>query len=60
MAQVALTFGADDVDGVCPTDASEHGPRRAPLEAITRNIRAAGLVPVERDGRFRTLCTDHQ
>jgi len=60
LAQVALTFGADDVDGVCPTDASEHGPRRAPLEEITRNIRAAGLVPVERDGRFRTLCTDHQ
>ena len=60
LAQVALTFGADDVDGVSPSDASEHGPRRAPLEEITRNIRAAGLVPVERDGRFRTLCTDHQ
>ena len=60
LAQVALTFGADDVDGVCPDDASEHGPRRAPVEEITRNIRAAGLVPVERDGRFRTLCTHRQ
>ena len=59
LAQVALTFGADDVDGVSPSDASQHGPRRAPLEEITRNIRAAGLVPVERDGRFRTLCTHH-
>lgn len=57
LAQVALTFGADDIDGVSPSDASEHGPRRAPLEEITRNIRAAGLVPVERDGRFRTLRT---
>ena len=59
LAQVALTFGADDVDGVSPSDVSQHGPRRAPLEEITRNIRAAGLVPVERDGRFRTLCTHH-
>ena len=59
LAQVALAFGADDVDGVSPNDASQHGPRRAPLEEITRNIRAAGLVPVERDGRFRTLRT-HQ
>ena len=59
LAQVALTFGADDVDGVSPSDASEHGLRRAPLEEITRNIRAAGLVPVERDGRFRKLRT-HQ
>ena len=60
LAQVALTFGADDVDGVSPSDASPHGPRRTPLEEITRNIRAAGLVPVERNGRFRTLCTHHQ
>ena len=59
LAQVALTFGADDVDGVSPSDVSPHGPRRAPLEEITRNIRAAGLVPVERDGRFRALCTHH-
>jgi aminodeoxyfutalosine synthase len=59
LAQVALTFGADDLDGVSPDDAEEQGPRRATLEEITRNIRAAGLVPVERDGRFRTLCTYH-
>ena len=59
LAQVALTFGADDIDGVSPSDAAAHGARRAPLEEITRNIRAAGLVPVERDGRFRTLCTHH-
>ena len=60
LAQVALTFGADDIDGVSPDDAEERGPRRTTLEEITRNIRAAGLVPVERDGRFRTLCAHHQ
>ena len=59
LAQVALTFGADDIDGVSPGDSVEHGPRRTTLEEITRNIRAAGLVPVERDGRFRTLCAHH-
>lgn len=59
LAQVALACGADDVDGVSASDASEHGRRRAPLAEITRNIRAAGLAPVERDGRFRTLRTHH-
>ena len=57
LAQVALAFGADDIDGVSPGDSEERGPRRSTLEEITRNIRAACLVPVERDGRFRTLCT---
>ena len=60
LAQVALTFGADDIDGVSPGDSEEHGHRRSTLEEITRNIRAACLVPVERDGRFRTLRTHHQ
>ena len=52
LAQVALTVGADDVDGVSAEDDLSQGPRRAPLEEIRRNIRAAGLDPVERDGRF--------
>ena len=60
LAQVALTFGADDIDGVSPADSEEHGRRRTTLEEITRNIRAAGRVPVERDGRFRTLSAHHQ
>ena len=59
LAQVALTFGADDVDGVSPSDVTEHGPRRAPLQEITLNIRAAGLAPVERNARFQTLRTHH-
>lgn len=52
LAQVALTFGADDVDGVSASDDSPEGRRRAPLEEIRRNIQAAGFEPVERDGRF--------
>jgi aminodeoxyfutalosine synthase len=52
LAQVALTVGADDLDAVSPSDEAPDGPRRAPLEEVRRNIRAAGLEPVERDGRF--------
>jgi aminodeoxyfutalosine synthase len=52
LAQVALTVGADDVDAVSPIDDTGEGRRRAPLEEVRRNIRAASLEPVERDGRF--------
>jgi aminodeoxyfutalosine synthase len=52
LAQVALTVGADDVDAVSAEDDSSQGRRRAPLEEILQNIRAAGQEPVERDGRF--------
>jgi aminodeoxyfutalosine synthase len=54
LAQVALTFGANDLDGVPLDPASVNllGPRRAPLEEVTRNIRAASFVPVPRNGRF--------
>jgi aminodeoxyfutalosine synthase len=55
LAQVALTVGADDIDGVSPDDDESEGPRRAPLEEIRRNIRAAGQEPVERNGRFENL-----
>jgi aminodeoxyfutalosine synthase len=55
LAQVALTVGADDVDGVSPAEETGLGRRRAPLEEICRNIRAAGLEPVERNGRFEVV-----
>ena len=55
LAQVALTFGADDIDGVSASDEAPEGRRRAPLEEITRNIQAAGFEPVERTGRFTAL-----
>ncbi len=55
LAQVALTFGADDVDNVSGSDEAPEGRRRAPLEEIRRNIQAAGLEAVERDGRFTAV-----
>ena len=55
LAQVALTVGADDVDLVAADDDTARGTRRAPLEEIRRNITAAGLTPLERDGRFASL-----
>lgn len=55
LAQVALTFGADDLDNVSGADDSGEGRRRAPLEEIRRNIQAAGLEAVERDGRFTAI-----
>src|SRR5258707_14716301 len=55
LAQVALTVGANDVDAVSAEDETTEGRRRAPLEEIRRNIRAAGLEPVERNGRFEIL-----
>ena len=55
LAQVALTFGADDLDGVTDSDEAPDGRRRAPLEEVRRGIEAAGFSPVERDGRFQVV-----
>jgi aminodeoxyfutalosine synthase len=55
LAQVALTFGADDIDNVTASDEAPDGRRRAPLEEVRRNIEAAGLDPAERDGRFSLI-----
>jgi aminodeoxyfutalosine synthase len=55
LAQVALTFGADDVDNVSASDEAPDGRRRAPLEDVRRTITAAGLEPAERDGRFALI-----
>ncbi len=52
LAQVALTFGANDLDNVQASDESPDGRRRAPLEEVRRNVQAAGFEPAERDGRF--------
>jgi CofH/MqnC C-terminal region len=52
LAQVALTFGANDLDNVQASDEAPDGRRRAPLEDVRRNIQAAGFEPAERDGRF--------
>ena len=45
-------MGANDLDAVSADDDAPDGRRRAPLEDVLRNIRAAALTPVERDGRY--------
>lgn len=53
LAQVALMFGADDVDSVSPEEDGSQGRRRSPLEEIRRSIQSAGFEPAERNGRFQ-------
>jgi aminodeoxyfutalosine synthase len=48
LAQVALTFGANDLDRVSTTDDESLGKRRTSVEDVKRNIAAAGFTPVER------------
>ncbi len=55
LAQVALSFGADDIYGGPVGAPAVDGARRAPLAELRRNIEAAGFEPVERDGRLRTV-----
>lgn len=55
LAQVALTFGADDLDGVSAIDDESRGHRRSPLEEIRRSIQAAWLTPAERNGCFEPV-----
>jgi aminodeoxyfutalosine synthase len=52
LAQVAIAFGANDIDGIAVTDQPDLGPRRGAVEDILRQIRAAAAVPAERDGRY--------
>ena len=48
LAQVALTFGANDLDRVSTIDDESLGKRRTSVEDVKRNITAAGFTPVER------------
>ena len=51
LAQVALTFGANDLDRVSTVDDASLGKRRTSVEDVRRNIAAAGFTPVERTSR---------
>ena len=55
LAQVALTFGADDVDAVPAEGTATQGWRRSPGVEIRRNITVAGLTPVPRNGCFQAI-----
>ena len=48
LAQVALTFGANDLDRVSAVDDESLGRRRTSVEDVRRNIAAAGFIAAER------------
>jgi 2-iminoacetate synthase ThiH len=54
LAQVAIAYGANDIDGIAAVDPPDLGTRRSPREDIERQIRAAFATPVERNGRYET------
>lgn len=54
LAQVAIAYGANDLDGVDVVDRTDLGLRRSSREEVERQIRAAFATPVERDGRYET------
>ena len=62
-AQVALGFGADDIDGTVVHeliyhDAGAKTPEGLTVEQIHRLIREAGRIPVERDTLYRRVIRD--
>jgi 2-iminoacetate synthase ThiH len=48
LAQVALTFGANDLDRVSRVDDESLGRRRTAVEDVRRNVAAAGFTAIER------------
>ena len=52
LAQVAIEYGADDIDGVAAFDVEKLGVRRSPKADIERQIRSAFAEPAERNGRY--------
>lgn len=55
LAQVAIEYGADDIDGVAALDVEKLGVRRSPKTDIERQIRSAFVEPVERNGRYELV-----
>jgi aminodeoxyfutalosine synthase len=62
-AQVALSFGADDIDGTVVHEKIYHEagaetPQEVTVDEIRRLITEAGRVPVERDTLYREVTRD--
>ena len=55
LAQVAIAYGADDIDNVSAIDTLGLGQRRSPATDIARQITAAFATPVARNARFEHL-----
>jgi aminodeoxyfutalosine synthase len=63
VAQLALSFGADDIDGTVVHeliyhDAGAKTPEGLTVDQLHRMIREAGRVPVERDTLYRRVLRD--
>jgi aminodeoxyfutalosine synthase len=63
IAQVALGFGADDIDGtvvheIIYHDAGAKTPEGLTVDQIHRLIREAGRIPIERDTLYRRVIRD--
>jgi aminodeoxyfutalosine synthase len=59
-AQIALRFGADDLDGTIVHETIYHSagskvPMGMTREQLVRLIREAGRIPVERDTEYRVI-----
>ena len=62
VAQIALSYGADDIDGTVTTEEIVHAAGAETSQHLTRRdlvtlIREAGRVPVERDTLYRPVGT---
>ena len=60
VAQIALRFGADDLDGTVVEEKIYHDAGATTAQSLTRSqlialIRAAGREPVERDTLYRRV-----
>lgn len=55
LAQVAIAYGANDIDGIAAVTDPAVGLRRSPREEIERQIRAAGATPAARNGRYEIV-----
>ena len=63
-AQVALTFGADDLEGTVVEEKITHmagatSPQTIPKKRLVNLIRKAGKIPVERDALYNHLRVYH-
>ncbi len=63
-AQVALTFGADDLEGTVVEEKITHmagalSPQALPKRRLVHLIRRAGKIPVERDALYNCLRVYH-
>ena len=63
VAQIALSYGADDIDGTVTTEEIVHAAGAQTSQSLTRKdlvelIRDAGREPVERDTLYRPVATN--